>query len=369
MTASPVSLPRTSDGPSWEVPRPLAPVNVAITGLGRTGLAQAAVLSAIPGCTLAAVVDPRPGARGQLRGLGYDAHGFGKLEKLLEAAKPHAVFVTGPQPARASLVRLALEAGTSVMVERPLAGSLAEAETLAAAAAKAGRRLAVGYDLVFHPVFRRAGELLADGILGSIYKARTSMFLSRVFSPRHPIHLARGPLGGGVVAHVASDLLFLLMRWLGAPVQVRATWSRLFGEVEDELHAMMKLKDGAEVGFECSWSVPGYPHAATVIELEGENGKLLISDDALEADLLGPRAGFDAGHTRLRGVELPQVAAFDWGGEALYLRDASFLAWVTGGPEPPNAIGPSLEVQRVIEALYRSAREQHEPVGLGGAST
>src|SRR5205085_10013397 len=158
--------------------------------------------------------------------------------------------------------KLALEAGVAVMMERPLAGSMADAEALAQAAARAKAPLAVGYDLVFHPVFRRAGELLADGILGTIHKARTSMYLSRVFSPRHPIHLARAPLGGGVVAHVSSELLFLLVRWLGAPVEVRATWSRLFGEVEDELHAMMKLRDGGELGFECSWSVPGYPHAA-----------------------------------------------------------------------------------------------------------
>src|SRR3954463_6953404 len=97
MTASPVSLStRPSFGPPWEAPRPLPPVSVAITGPGRTGLAQAAVLSAIPGCTLAAVVDPRPGARGQLRGCGRGAGGCGSLEKLGGAARPQAVFITGP---------------------------------------------------------------------------------------------------------------------------------------------------------------------------------------------------------------------------------------------------------------------------------
>jgi predicted dehydrogenase len=117
----------------------------------------------------------------------------------------------------------------------------------------------------------------------------------------------------------------------------------------------MRLANGASVGFESSWSVPGYPLSAVVIEMDGENGKLLISNDGIELDLDAPRAGWPAGHTRERPAELPQPARFDVNGDGYYLEDAWFLAWATGGPAPPTTVDAALRVQRVMDALYRSA--------------
>jgi predicted dehydrogenase len=118
---------------------------------------------------------------------------------------------------------------------------------------------------------------------------------------------------------------------------------------------MMTLPSGAEVGFDSSWSVPGYPLSAVVIELDGDNGKLLISNDAFELDLRDAHAGWPAGYTRRRHAELPQPARFDVNGDGYYLEDAAFLAWATGGPAPPTEVGAALRVQRVMDALYRSA--------------
>jgi predicted dehydrogenase len=44
-------------------------------------------------------------------------------------------------------------------------------------------------------------------------------------------------------------------------------------------------------------------------------------------------------------------------GESYYLEDAAFLHWVTGGAAPPNTAAAGLAVQQVIDAVYRSARE------------
>ena len=354
-------VPRNAD----EVPRLLAPVRAAVVGLGRAGLAHATLLSTVPDCELVAVVDRRREARERMRGMGYHARAFGSLKKMLAVAKPDAVFVCGPQHERAATARAALEAGAAVLVEHPFGVTLEEAESIASQAASAARPLACACALAFTPVFRRAQEALVAGVLGEVRQARSSMFVTRVFDAAHPVHHEPGPISGGVLAQVASELLFLLMWYLGVPVEARATSSRIYGGLEDELHAMMKLASGVEVGLDCSWSVPGYPEPATVIELEGDNGKLLISDDGIEADLVQARAGFGAGHTRIRSAELPQPAAFDWGGEALYLMDASFLAWTTGGPAVPNQGRFALEVHRVMAALYASTRADGEPQAVG----
>jgi predicted dehydrogenase len=112
--------------------------------------------------------------------------------------------------------------------------------------------------------------------------------------------------------------------------------------------------------------VPGYPLSAVVIELDGENGKLLISNDAFELDLTEARDGWPAGHTRLGHAELPQPARFDVNGEGYYLEDAAFLAWATGGPPPPTTVEAALSVQRAMDALYRSAAAGGEAMRVVG---
>jgi predicted dehydrogenase len=253
------------------------------------------------------------------------------------------------------VARMALEAGAAVFVEKPLTHTLADAEKLAELAAEKRRPVSCGFTLAYLPVFATAQHALATGAVGAIKQARSSMYLSQVFSPRKGWMYERARSGGGVVANISSHLLFLLEWYLGTPVEVTATANRIYGEVEDELHGMMRLASGAQVGFDSSWSVPGYPLSAVVIEIEGDNGKLLVSNDALELELLSARGGWPAGHTRLRHAELPQPARFDVNGEGYYLEDAAFLRWATGGLAPPSTVDAALRVQRVMDALYRSA--------------
>ena len=349
-------------GPPGEAEDRNAPLTtvqrVAVVGLGRAGVAHAVMLSHVPGCTLEAVADPRPAARAALRGMGFAVPAYPRLERLLEQHTPEAVVVCAPQHERAAVVRRVVEAGIPVLVERPMARTLAEAVELVALARARGVPLAVGHPLAHEPVFARMHELVRAGALGPVRQVRSAMFVSRVFAPRPrrgPGRLDPGRVAGGVLAHLASDLLFVLVRMLGLPVRVRAERNVVYGEVEDELHAMMTLPDGAEVGFDCSWSVPGYTRASTVIELAGREGHLLASDEALEVELSREAAGLPAGYTRLRDADFPAPARFDFGGETLWLHDAAFLDWLAGGEAPPNHAAAALEAHRVMDALYRSA--------------
>jgi len=350
------AVPQTS--PDHGTLSPARVLRVAVVGLGRAGAAHAVMLATTRGCELVAVADPRAAARAGLRGMGFALPAFPRVERLLEKARPDAMFVCAAQHERARVVQAALEAGVPVLVERPMARTLKEAEELVRLAASRGVPLAVGHPLAFEPVFARAHEAVRAGALGPVLQARSAMFVSRVFGP-HPRH---GPgrldprhVAGGVVAHLASDLLFVLVHMLGAPVEVRATRNLIYGAVEDELHGMMTLTDGTEVGFDCSWSVPGYQRASTVIEIEGRDGKLLASDEALELELQRGAAGFPAGLTHVRDAEFESPARFDFGGEALWVQDAAFLRWVAGGPVPPNEAFGAFAAHVVMDALYRSA--------------
>ena len=347
-------------------PRPLKPVRVAVIGLGKMGVAHTAVLSTIPDCEVVGFADHHAPLGKSVRGMGYQVPFFRSAEKLLARLKPDAVFVCTQQFAHEPITRLALDAGAAVFVEKPLAHTLAAAEAMVAHAAQRGLPLGCGYTLAYLPVFATAQHAIERGALGTLRQARSSMYISQVFGPRKGWMYDQSRSGGGVVANISSHLLFLLEWMLGTPVEVEAKASRIYGAVEDELHGMMRLASGATVGFESSWSVPGYPLSAVVIEVEGSNGKMLVSNDAIELDLLDSAGGFAAGHTIVRHPELPQPARFDVNGEGYYLEDAAFLAWVTGGPTPPTTGAAALRVQRVMDALYRSAADGGKRVTVAG---
>jgi predicted dehydrogenase len=296
--------------------------------------------------------------------MGHSAPFFTDAAKMMAAVKPDAVFVCTQQSAHYPVARVALEGGAAVFVEKPLAHTLGDAEALAALSAATGKPVSCGYTLAYLPVFAAAKDIIASGAIGTIRQVRSSMYLSQVFGVKQGWMYDPARSGGGVVANISSHLLFLLEWYLGTPVEVRATWNKFYGAVEDELHGMMRLENGAQVGFDSSWSVPGYPLSAVVIELEGDNGKLLVSNDAIEMDLLAPAGTHDAGHHRWRHAELPQSARFDVNGEGYYLGDAAFLAWATGGPAPATTVTAALNVQRVMTALYHSAEGGGVPIGV-----
>jgi predicted dehydrogenase len=341
----------------FETTRPLKPVRVAVIGLGRMGVAHTAVLSMIPDCEVVGLCDRHPSLGKSLRGMGHRAPFFRNPAILLEKTSPDAVFVCTQSDSHAALARLALEAGSAVFVEKPLAHTLEDAAEMAALAKTLEKPLACGYTLAYVPIFAAARHAIAAGAVGLVRQARSSMYLSQTFGPRKGWMYDERRSGGGVVANVSSHLLFLLQWCLGPPVEVRATSNKIFSRVEDELHAMMRLESGAEVGFDSSWSVPGYPYSAVVIEVEGDNGRMLVSNDALELELSSDAGGYAAGSTMIREGDLPQPARFHVNSEGYYLEDADFLRWATGGPEPPIAVEAALGVQRTMHALYESARE------------
>jgi predicted dehydrogenase len=343
-------------------PAPGRGLSVAIAGLGRTGLVHAALAASIPNAELVGMSDRRGVARRSARGVGFTAPMFDRIDRMIEKVGPDALLVCLPLPDREKAVRLALEAGVPVLSEAHIASSLEGAEALATLARERQTRLAAMHGLTYHPVFSRALAALESGALGTPRRVRCAVYRSRVFQPERQRVVAPPESGGGVLAHEALDALLLLLTAFGMPREVKATVSRLYGPLEDEVHATLRAPSGLELGIDASWSVPGYPHTATVLEVDGDLGRLLASDDALELDLTEARGDWRIGHTRLALADLPQAARFALGGETPYLVVASFLAWVAGGPAPVHAIEGALQAHRVMDALYASAEANGAPI-------
>jgi len=334
---------------------PARPVRVVVAGGGKMGVVHAAVLSMMPGVTLAGFHDVAPGAATRLRGMGFTAPVSADLGALLRDRRPDAAWICTPPDAHLAVARTCIEAGVPVFVEKPLAQSLDAARELAAVARARGVPLACGYTLAFWPSFALARHLLRRDVVGAVRSVRSSMVCSQVSGPQRGWMYEHARSGGGVVANLSSHLLFVLCWIFGTPTRVEASWRHVHSRVEDELDATLHAPGGVEIRFESSWCVPGFPISRTVLEVEGEHGRLAASNDALDLTLARPVSGLPAGMAHLGPADLPQPAGFELNGEAYSLEDAHFLRWVTGGPPPPIDADAALSVQTVMDALYRSA--------------
>jgi predicted dehydrogenase len=342
-------------------------VRTAVAGLGRAGLLHAATLAVLPQAELVGLADPRAAARRNARGMGLDLRPYPSVEAMLEHDTPQAVVISLEPDTRLAAALAALDAGASVLIDGMPSLTAMEAQALAKRARERQRSVVVACPLAHHPVFAAAARIVATGVPGRPSQVRASFSVSRVFNAAGHRARVQDSVDGGVLAHDASDLVFLLTAMFGVPVRASATASRLYGPHEDEIRGTLARADGREIILEASWSVPGYPRPTTVIEIEGDRGRMLASDDALELELVFPMGRWPSGVTRLGRADLPHVARYDLDGEAPSGVITEFLADAAGVAPSPTRIEACLPAARSIAALYASARANGAPIEIANA--
>jgi predicted dehydrogenase len=135
------------------------PLRIAVIGVGALGKHHARILSGLPGASLAAVVDIDRGRAEEIA----NAHGTRALfdSRQLDG-QVDAVTIAVPTEAHAAIALPFLEAGIPVLVEKPIARTIAEADAMVDAAVRRGAALAVGHTERFNPAVAAARTVLAD---------------------------------------------------------------------------------------------------------------------------------------------------------------------------------------------------------------
>jgi predicted dehydrogenase len=134
-------------------------LRVAVIGVGHLGRHHARILSSLPGAELVAVVDTNR-ARAEEIARGVNAQALFDAHEL--DGKVDAVTIAVPTEQHRDIAMRFLSAGIPVLVEKPMAKSLAEADELIAAAARANVALAVGHTERFNPAVEAARALLVN---------------------------------------------------------------------------------------------------------------------------------------------------------------------------------------------------------------
>jgi predicted dehydrogenase len=302
----------------------------------------------------------------------------------------HVVDICAPGWMHAEIAIAALEAGKHVLVEKPLANTLAEAEAMADAARSArerGVQSMIGFNYRRVPALALAKELISEGRLGTVRHVRAAYLQDWLVDPDSPMtwRLNKETAGSGALGDIASHAIDQVMFLLGGTVTEVSGRLHTFVNsrpgadgpeevtVDDAAWATLTLDSGTIASVEVSRMATGQKNSLK-LEIYGDKGSLLFDLETinelgfLDATLPVREQGFR--RILVNEPEHPYMAAW-WpqghviGWEHTFTHEIrDFLAAIDGGTAPSPSFDEGLAVQRVLAAIEESANAKSSIIQL-----
>lgn len=252
-------------------------VKFALAGCGDMAAKHAEAIAALPDCELAAVYDIDQAPLQQLAGK-YGARAYTDYLLLLEDPDLDVINICTPSGLHASMGVAAAGAGKNVLMEKPMALSLGDADMLIEACEKAGVTLGVVHQNRFKPAILRLSKAMEEGRFGRVMHANATVRWNRnkdYYGKKTWRRLKS--MGGGVLLNQAIHNIDLLQWMMGRVVSVFGYTASNLGlsEGEDVGIAVLRFADGALGIVEASSAI--YPRSLEeTISIFGEKGTVII---------------------------------------------------------------------------------------------
>jgi predicted dehydrogenase len=271
-------------------------LGIAVIGAGRIGTLRARLAAKHPSVQFLAIADQDISkAKALAQICGADFYSADNNEVI---ARPEvtAVFVSTPEGEHAAPIKKALELGKPVLVEKPLALTLEDADDILATLQATGGKLNVGYSRRFKECYLRAKEQIIHERLGKIIGGTARVYNSRAqaFSI-----LKRDPHATPVldVLTYYVDLMCWFLDGTSKPVEVVArgqagVFKAAGYSADDVTWAIITFSDGAVINLGISYALPSrYPTLGQSdrLELLGLEGTMIIDDDHMDHILFSDR--------------------------------------------------------------------------------
>ena len=223
-----------------------SPLRIGVIGLGRAFTLMLPTFQQDPRVQLVAATDPLPQACAQFE---KDFHGqvTPHAEALCALPDIDLIYIASPHGLHAQHTALAAQHGKHVWVEKPMAVSLGECQTMIQACRDAGVQLMVGHSHSFNAPVLRALELIQSGRLGQVKMITALNYTDYLYRPRRPEELNTA-LGGGVIHSQAShqvDVVRLLGGGQVSTVQACTGQWDATRPTEGAYSALLKFESGA----------------------------------------------------------------------------------------------------------------------------
>jgi predicted dehydrogenase len=260
------------------------PIGVALVGAGWAGNRHAIAYRALPDRgRIVAVVDTRRAvAEGRARE--WDAP-FATDDLAAALARPdvRAVDICLPHALHAEAAEAALAAGKHVLVEKPFATSLDEADAMIAAAARARRVLMVAENARYDPVYLRMAEAIFSGAIGAPFLCRISRDHHMHDALRERPWFFTDPTGGIMWSGGIHDIETVRMLMGDAPFRevYAAAARKTLGEMatDDTSVGLFRMAGGGVAVLSESFSTHAPRGERIRVEVFGPDGSLMTDGD------------------------------------------------------------------------------------------
>ncbi len=310
---------------------------------------------------------------------------------VLERDDIHILDICTPGHLHAEMALAGLAAGKHVLVEKPLANSVAEAEAMASAAeaaAASGVFSTVGFNYRRVPALALAKRLIADGRIGVIRHVRIAYLQDWLADAEAPMtwRLRRETAGSGVIgdlaSHAADQLGFLTGQQItGVSGHLTTFVEERPGEsglepvtVDDTAWATLRTDGGVIASLEVTRMATGRKNSLQ-IELFGSQGSIAFDMQSLNElrvydalDRAGTTLTVGGASVLVTEPEHPYLAAWWPTGHGLGWdhtftnQAADFLTAIATGTPPTPSFADGLGVQRVLAAIEESAAQDGRTV-------
>lgn len=323
-------------------------LGIGIIGAGHFGAAHARALAEIESARLVAVCRNDEAGLREFSGR-FGGKGYRDYRDLLADPAVDAVVIAVPHDLHVEVAVAAAEAGKAIMLEKPIAPTVAECRQVLAAATTAGVTLMPGHTMRFTLPFLAARGVIESGEIGRMRFGSSRMVKLWMEPNRRGWHLDPAK-GGGMLFTAGIHALDRLLAFAGRRAShVSAVATTAFHDQAADDSALLLLRFGDEAAGQVA-SI-GYRDGAFISgdEIVCEAGVLVV--DFFKGVMLG------RGQT---WRPVPESFEDDVAGRGLVRQWQAFLQAVRDGTAPPISGEDGLHVVACIEAAFTAAREHRE---------
>ena len=268
---------------------------------------------------------------------------------------------TTPEQTHFPIARDCLKAGKHVLLEKPIAMDLWEADELITLARRDGLKFTIGYSQRFNPKLAYAKTKIADGTLGKPVSVMVSRHLSRSLGKKVASRVRLSP----AAMESTHDLDFVF--WLLDPAKpVRVYSQGAYGTMQavngsyDVMWSIVTMDNGVLVAIGGGWNLPpSYPnYCATWIEITGTEGALILDDTQRDNWLNTVADGTRFPMSTMPGEQVDHVFAGQMGPETIHFLEACIM-------DRPVMVAPE-SARRVMETYTAAdlSAERGAPIDL-----
>lgn len=327
-----------------------------IIGCGMIANFHAQALAAVPGARLVAATDVAEGLRREFAGK-YGITAEESVEALLARPDVDVVCVCTPSGLHAGQAIQAARAGRHVVLEKPMALNLADADAVIEAGIKNNVRVAVISQLRFAPAVMRVRGAVEEGLLGRLVAGDITMkyYRSQQYYDSGGWRGTWAMDGGGALMNQGIHGVDLLLHIMG-PVASVSAYARTLArriEVEDTCMAALEFQSGALGVLQATTSV--YPGQPRLLSVHGERGTIALEEDCIRTWAIEGQdvpADVVIGRTASGSANAPGAMAVDG-----HVRQLGDMVAAIGENRAPLVDGiEGRKAVQLIMAVYESAR-------------